>query len=303
MTSSDLLITRVLAWSKERFPPVTLVSAFLLFALAMSVVHFQLHQSVKWSINYIWLGLALTCQFLLLRVLDEHKDYQQDLITHPNRVLQKGLITLNNLKVVGALGTLLGLIITYTLGDSLALYSWLAMMAWTGLMTKEFFIPKLLKKSLLVYSVSHMLVLPFMVLWVALLSDSLGLNASILPYVLVLTFINGLIYELQRKTKGSDEDIKEEDTYTHRWGIPKTVNFTALLGLLSFSTYAYICKDLFHFPLSYHIPTALGLILLILAGARHSKEKTAKTREGAEGAGALFVLIEYLTIIIILTHL
>src|SRR4030095_10368253 len=57
-------------------------------------------------------ALTLLSFFFHLRVFDEHKDYAEDLVYYPRRVLQSGVVTLRDLKVLGALAIAVEIILS-----------------------------------------------------------------------------------------------------------------------------------------------------------------------------------------------
>src|SRR3954469_6703226 len=88
-------------WARERFPLASGVFFVLLYVLTLVVGRSALPGPIALSLRDIPGLVALWSFFLWLRVLDEHKDFDNDLIAHPNRVLQRGLITLADLRRVG----------------------------------------------------------------------------------------------------------------------------------------------------------------------------------------------------------
>ena len=115
----------------ERFPvPVTAALGFATAAAATARVD-------TWATAR---GAAL--MFLLLfhlRVFDEHKDYEEDCRHYTERVLQRGLITLRDLKILG--GIAIGLEIVFcALRGPTPLAAWSVAFGFSVLMLKEFFV-------------------------------------------------------------------------------------------------------------------------------------------------------------------
>jgi hypothetical protein len=218
--SAQLSVGALWRWFLERYPPV----AWVLFASFYLAAAWETRAALgraPGAGSRDAAGIAASCGFfLLLRVLDEHKDFDRDCRNHPDRVLQRGDVTLEQLKLVG------GAAAAITLGASLAAdggvggatTAWLLMIGWTALMTREFFAREWLSRRLLAYGVSHMLVMPLAALWMAHLAVSrvrLGV-----PVVLLATlfFLGGMAFELARKTLAPDEERVGVDSYSKTVG-------------------------------------------------------------------------------------
>src|SRR5690349_3066406 len=92
------------AWMSERFPARNTVFFAVFHATALLGARAP---RAGGPVTVTWRDVAafpaVWCFFLMLRVFDEHKDFDADAIAHPNRVLQRGLVTLRDLRVLGAL--------------------------------------------------------------------------------------------------------------------------------------------------------------------------------------------------------
>ena len=287
-------------WSAERFPLINVFSAFLLFYLVASAIRSHLANTTEmfyWS--DLLAGLGLTLQFLFLRVLDEHKDYKRDQVTHPDRVLQKGWITLKTLKIIGAMALLGSLLITlyFSQTSPTVFYIYSLMLIWTGLMTAEFFMGRWLNRHLLLYSISHMLVLPLMILWASAMVQSSSWQLPIVQWLVTLTFTNGLIYEVIRKMKGKDEILQSESSFTKEYGVLHTVVIVILLSFISLMSFVLGIRNYFSDDLLYIVPTVLFYVTVVIYTVKFIGHPERKMRQICEGLSALFVLSLYSTLI------
>jgi len=133
-------IQRFMAWIHERFPLPNALLFFILYLTTVAVVYDSSTGDI-FNLGRDVLGCLVTWSFfLLLRIFDEHKDYELDCQNHPQRVLQSGLITLNHLKIVGAV--IITLEVAYALfldqGLGMTLMAGAAMFIWTCLMGQRF---------------------------------------------------------------------------------------------------------------------------------------------------------------------
>jgi|GEM_PF-4650967 len=321
-TLKSPIVSRYWAWSQERFPLINIFSSLLLYTLAFASFAESRtslgREALPFFLQQLLFAFAVALHFLTLRVLDEHKDYQSDLKTHPERVLSRGVINLSGLRKLGCFAVICELIITLTTQASTATIAWIALMAWTGLMTVEFFIPSPLKQNLLLYSISHMLVMPFLITWAAALSHpDLFKTENLLTLALLigLTFCNGLIYEILRKSKGADEERHAVDTFSKRWGhrVPANIAiglhlvslilFICLLTIANHAEFDFRSDGLMDLARHIHVLPLilpfLGLGLVFISLENYARKGSSRERKANEGASALFVLMTYLTLIVL----
>ena len=281
-------------WLKERFPPaVWLLSIFFYFSSAFFVRGAQGGDLLR---VFDIVGLVAAWSFFLfLRVLDEHKDYQEDCMNYPERVLQRGIITLSQLRKVGAACIVLQLVANVIVAPkpAAALVAWGIMMVWTGLMTFEFFVSKWLKSHLILYGISHMLVTPLSIYWMMKMGapdgDKLPFTSIAMP---ALSFFAGLLFEVTRKTKGEDEERTAVDSYSKSLGVKVCLqlmksNVTAMVAITFF---LLIGKTSFLPGIVFVI--ALSLITMWQFG-KFPGDPTAKQRKRNEGLVALFIIAVY----------
>ena len=243
-------------------------------------------------------GLAIAFHFLVLRVLDEHKDFAHDKHFHPERILQRGVVTLRQLKILGFCAAFGSLLITLWQGSPSAIAAWVAMMIWTALMSVEFFCGSWLRRRFFLYSLTHMLILPLMIAWAAALAAPEATQTAVLPWLAFQAFFNGMIYEVLRKTKGPDEELEGDPTFSSLWGRPRAI--AAAVGFHLASVTFLIVISLKFFPSLtwvYFVPALIGLFLSLATLAKFLKEPNKKSRKANEGASALYVLIAYLSLI------
>ncbi|MFZ3184179.1 MAG: hypothetical protein WA173_08545 [Pseudomonas sp.] len=220
LTNASPFSSRFLAWLKERFPFANALLFFILYLATAAVARAGQTGSIDLSLQDLLSCLVTWSFFLLLRVLDEHKDYQLDCQNHPQRVLQSGLINLGHLKLAGVLAVAAQLLWSLWLdrGIGQVTLAWVALLVWTGLMAKEFFIPEWLTRHLTWYAVSHMLVMPLIVWWLANLALPGCSLTPQLQVMMALAFVSGFCFEITRKTKGPEEERDSIESYSRIFG-------------------------------------------------------------------------------------
>jgi hypothetical protein len=286
------------AWMMERFPPDHWVMFFVMYATALVAGRFlsSSGELAMGGLDLLGFGAAW-CFFLMLRVFDEHKDYELDLLNHPGRVLQSGRVTLGHLKVLGVLsiGVQGGASLLMDGGLGGVTHWWLVVIVWSSLMAKEFFVGAWLEKRLVLYALSHMVVMPMALLWMA----QMGAGATELPLevglLAGLSFLSGAAFEVTRKAKGAEEERETIDSYSRILG-PRGAAVTVLLLLLGSTVLlALLIRGAFDGAASW--PWYVGLTAILgpplFTLSRYMAGATARTRKGNEAAVGMAMLGSY----------
>lgn len=278
-------INRIFLWSLERFPPIQVVSAFLTFAIVTLplVQPDHLMQTLCYGTWIVWSIL------LVLRVLDEHKDYESDLVAHPERRLQKGELSLSDLRKVAfffsATSFLLIVVIALRVQVLIALG---ALIFWIFLMTKEFFVHRWLFERLFLYSVSHLLVSPFLIYFSATLVGTQN-NANII-FMMAISFFSAFSYEVARKIKGTDEENLKEMNYVNAYGVRGPVFLFFVVSCLALLSSTYLV-ELTNIKIGIYL---FAVVYVFIAALLFYKNPQKKFRKLNEAAAAAVGLISFL---------
>ena len=101
--------------------------------------------------------------FLQLRITDEFKDYEEDLKYRAYRPVQRGIISLKALGKIGIATVITQIILAHVI-DPEIIYFMIFVWIYMFLMAKEFFIKKWLTKRILIYALSHVVIMVFITL-------------------------------------------------------------------------------------------------------------------------------------------
>ncbi|CAN5459570.1 hypothetical protein BH23ACI1_BH23ACI1_10370 [soil metagenome] len=210
-------------YQRERFP--LLAHAPLVAAFSASAVCFSSlvrgHIAVP-RLDALMVAFVTSLLFFLqLRIADEFKDFEEDSRFRPYRAVPRGLVTLRELAWVGAAAAAIQLALAVWLEPPIA---WLLVLAWVylALMTREFFAPHWLKAHPVVYMASHMLILPLVDLYATACDWWLaGLRRPPdgLFWFLAVSYLNGIVIEIGRKTRAAVDEERGVDTYSALWGM------------------------------------------------------------------------------------
>jgi hypothetical protein len=219
---------RLWRYQAERFPLAAyapLITAFTFASVSYSRTARRVaglpdaEGFVRWPLFVAGVFTSLAC-FFLLRVLDEHKDADSDRRWRPELPVPRGLVSLHELRVLGAGIGIAVVAVNAALAPVLLLP--LALFAfWATLMTKEFFVRDWLRAHLGAYLLTHMLVMPMIDAYTTGIDWLVaGRHAPAgLPWFLAATFANGALVEMGRKLRAPADEREGVDSYTSAWGV------------------------------------------------------------------------------------
>ena len=293
---------RFLAWIDERFPFANSLLFFSLYATAVLLGSFAANDgAIEIGVRELAGFLPVWCFFLLLRVYDEHKDYEADCQNYPERVLQRGLITLGHLKVVGGLAIATQLFGSLLLDGGFGMITmwWLAVFVYSVLMAKEFFVGEWLEKRLALYATSHMAIMPLALLWMVQIGagqQSLPIEVGLLA---ALSFLSGGAFEVTRKLRAPEEEREEVDSYTKVFGVKGAPLVVSLLLGLSVVVLGLMASWIFGQTPGIGWFVALGAILVapVILLMKFRSDPTPKTRKTTEAVVGLSMLASYIFMI------
>ncbi|RYE25955.1 MAG: hypothetical protein EOP51_02300 [Sphingobacteriales bacterium] len=275
------LLKRLITYQKERFP--ILVHLPLIAAFSFSAIGYS--RACRGAAGFIALPNYLTCVltnvilFFMLRVADEHKDHEDDMMYRIYLPVPRGLISLKELsrlaKWLFAFATFINVLLFPSL---LGLYA--LMMAYLLLMRYEFFIPNWLKKHQVAYIVSHMLIIPLADIYASSYDWKLGNAAppSGLLFFFAVSFFNGISLEIGRKIRIPEKEEPGVLSYTKLWGL-KTAPLVWMLVLAANFAMAWICLVHAHYgSQSFYILSVLFLLSCLPALLFVSKPSYKKTK-------------------------
>lgn len=299
LTTAAPFWRRFKAYLDERFP---LVGYGVLIVSYYSSNQFLAHalthpgEPMGYSLRSLLGAVVILGMFFHLRVFDEHKDYAEDCRHYPKRVLQRGLITLRNLKWFGALAIGIELAAGLVLGLPTLLAIVMAL-AFSVLMLKEFFVGPWLKRHFLLYAVSHMLIMPLL----ALVVFSVGTDrhfweapAWFWLYAFVGFFVT-FNWEVSRKIRAPEEEIEGVDSYTKVFGRYGAAYVVLLIRLVDTGMVALVGR---HLGLSvWFYVVLIALFGLCMTGFFQYRFRTSpKTARRMEAYAGLYIIAFDLTL-------
>ena len=248
-------------------------------------------------------------QFLMVRIVDEFKDYEEDCKYRPYRPVPRGLIKLKELKILFIICIILQLILTITCSQNGILYL-IILWVFFALMSKGFFIKKILDKHLLLEVTLDELILPIMILYLANFIPQIYLNynssadltiANSIIFVdpnvwkiLVMAYIISWIVEVARKIRCKEEEEEGVKTYTAILGIGKAMGLIFVLETLLMLVQGTILGQ------KNYIWILALYILANISNILFAKKKTKKMAKLAELSANIYIAIVYSSLVILI---
>lgn len=216
--------------------------------------------------------------FFQLRITDEFKDYEEDLKYRAYRPVQRGIISLKSLGKIGIATVIIQIMLAHVI-DPEIIYFMIFVWIYMFLMAKEFFIKKWLTKRILIYALSHVVIMIFITLVIVSATQYIVLDGAenifefgalqwyrhnidfaLIP-LFTLNYLNGIVLEIGRKTRRADEEEHGVQTYSKLWGKKKAA---VILSLLFAVEYFLVILGLSYTYEKYFLFSGLVLLIILI---------------------------------------
>ncbi len=292
-----MILKNILAYFGERFPLINMALFAILFFTVYAVADFFTFPEITPALWWLIMGvLAVISFFFRLRVFDEIKDYEIDAQNHPQRVLQSGRIKKKQLIIIAVFGTTIEL--TWSLLSGFPIFiCWIVALGYSLLMRYEFFVGKILNRNLLLYAITHMLVMPLIILWVyAAFHPRLEI---LFPFYIlaVLSLFSGFSFEIARKLHAPHAEKPGIDSYSKSVGYRAAIVLVLIILLGGVLIQVYLLS-LINARLWAYFFIGLIFIFALLLYINNMVKPDEKSLRSAEKIVSLFMLASYVSIII-----
>lgn len=279
---------------KERFDPLSHSLMLLVFVIVHILMALKLFGTPFSPFYSFILFFAVTLFYFKLRLYDEVKDYELDVVINPHRPLPRGLLKHKNMFQGMFLCIILELLFFSTQGQNATLSIAMAIL-YSLLMYKEFFIKDYIRPHLTTYAISHTVVTSLLTMaiftFITQKSYSEILSDKNIFYFSLTNWMLFNIFEFGRKTYMPSEERPNIDTYSSLFGkigavllvvsqaiisYLLTINITvlhnnfiifallALLLLLALSSILYIKSNDIMYAKKYRFMSSFYIILFYL---------------------------------------
>jgi 4-hydroxybenzoate polyprenyltransferase len=283
-------------YQRERFPVFAhgpLIAAFSSSAVAFSFL-LRGGQGLPAAPSFLVAFCSSFLFFLQLRIADEFKDHEEDARYRPYRPVPRGLVSLNELRVLGLGAAAVQAALALWLQPALL---FLLVVAWLylALMSCEFFARDWLKARPFTYMWTHMLIMP-LIDGYATACEWLPTNGApphgLEPFLLV-SFFNGIVLEIGRKTRAPQDEETSVETYSALWGYSKAAT-AWLMALVVTALVAWWCAAQIHFEQVVAVVLGTLLFMAFLVGILFMRQPQKKVAQLIEVTSAIWTLLMYL---------
>jgi len=290
------ILARFWRYQGERFPVAKnglLIAAFASSAVCLSALLRGQTAFPLWGV-FLSAFAILFGFFLQLRIADEFKDAETDRAHRPERPVPRGLVSLRELALLGVATGLCQVVIATSLG--LPLLAILALVwVYMALMTAEFFAPDWLQARPAVYMVSHMAIMPLIDLFATACDwlPTVGAPPAGIYWFLLLSFFNGLVIEIGRKTWAPSMEREGVESYSSAWGLRRALGFWLAAATGGFVLALTVARQI-DFLLPVAVILFAFLALMAVTAKRFLEEQSEKRAKATETLAGLWVFFNYL---------
>lgn len=228
------MLKRIAIYLNEMFPITSFVGT-MLTGFALQLTYLRLY-SLPAQFHYQMLlsGIVITAVTLLIRIMDEFKDFEDDKRNFPLRPLPSGKVLASDLKVLATICVSAIVLLSMT-SWHLFIFSLLTL-GFTVLMLKWFFIETKMRQSLPLAFATHHPIVIFNIVYLLLgmieTFPELDWSKSYLILPIALIFTN---WEIARKIR-MPKDETDYTTYSKIWSPRTAVSISILLQIIYIST-------------------------------------------------------------------
>ena len=300
------MLKRLWIYQRERFP----LHAFglLAFTLGYSAVAFSsLLRGAPAPNAGIVLAAAASAFliFLQMRVLDEFKDIEDDILYRPYRPVPRGLVTLRELRGILVLAGFAELALAFMVEPRLVWFL-AAVWAYLSLMTAEFFVPQWLRARPFAYIVTHNPI-GFLISFYVTAFEWLpagGTPHPALAFLALASLFDTSFLEIGRKIRAPQDEEPGVVTYSVAWG--RNLAVAAWFGVFLLTTAAgWLAARQIGFAIAFTALMApVGFAAAICCWRYVRKPETHRARliEGMSGIGTFMLYFALGPIPLFLAH-
>ncbi len=281
------LAVRLWVFQRERAP---LYAVLIMTLVTTGVAYTFADTPIK---NYLVAATIIMLYLLQIRTADEKKDYEHDNKYHPDRPVQRGVVTLQELAVVNKFCIGLQLLLYASFLDWRIFGLGLLSQGYAILTKKEFFVREWIRQHFYIYYLSHYVQLVILFYAMTQIIEPSGVN----PWVFVGLFMAGVITtELGRKMFAVEDDTTD-DTYSAQLGHSGSAVAISLLATIMTLIAFYLINRGAQDYL-WIIAPVISLGLLINNAYHYAIEPNKKNANNIELASNVMYVVTMLSVIL-----
>lgn len=283
-----------ISFVKERFKPFEYLPLIFLFVGVNYLFVTRLTGTPSALKDILLVGIMTFSFFFRMRLFDEIKDYEVDLVINPTRPLARGLLTIREVKFAILVLIGLELVLASTFGFNLALvYS--GAVFYSLMMYEEFFIGDFLRPHLTTYAATHTIVVSFLSYAIICL-----ISKEVLPlsggtgWFLLSHWLIFNLFEFARKTFSASEERENVPSYSKIF----TLKGAYVLSISQVALSAVCLSTAFPNDLIWPINTLCSAYLLLVL--LHCSKLAIFNAKSFRTISTLYMGIHFITLFILL---
>jgi 4-hydroxybenzoate polyprenyltransferase len=281
------LPARLWTFQRERAP---LYGVLIMATTTVGVAYNFSSQSWR---NYFVAVMIISLYLVQIRTADEKKDFEHDNKYHPNRPVQRGVVSLSELAVINKLSIVGQLLLYASFLDPRIFLLGIFSQSYAFLTRKEFFVREWIRQHFFVYYFSHYIQL--VILFYAMVSIVQPSSENYWSFVTLFMF-SVIATEIGRKMLAVEDDTID-DTYSAQLGHKGSAVALSLISL-SIVAIVYYFLDAHSQNYLFIIAPMLVFGLIVNAAYHYALEPNRKNANLVEqGTGVLYV-VAMLTVIL-----
>jgi 4-hydroxybenzoate polyprenyltransferase len=278
---------RLWIFQRERAPLIPVI----IMGLSTAGIVYLFSDQSWWY--FIGAATILALYLLQIRTADEHKDFEHDNKYHPNRPVQRGIVTLSELAVINKMAIVGQLVIYASFLQPQIFLIGLLSQGYAFLTRKEFFVRDWIRQHFYIYYISHYVQLVILFLATTVIIQPKDVN----PWVFVLTIMLAVITtEIGRKMLSEDADTID-DTYSAQLGHTGSAIALSLFSLGTTIMVYYFLSNFNGKTILILLPVTV-LAWIFISAYRYSSMANEQNADQVEKSSALLYIASMVAIIV-----
>jgi 4-hydroxybenzoate polyprenyltransferase len=260
---------RIWIYLIEMHPPRNFILGVIFFMSAWCGISLLCHSEKEKLMPptsiFVSGALTITLMLLLLRIMDELKDLETDLLHFPHRPVPRGAVYASDLKI---LGLFIAVVLVFlNLFFSHAMLIFLSMFCYACLMYKYFFLKNIISRNILFALLTHNPISYLLFLYVAFIYRNNMASRVHYGQIFLLGgvfFCFSMSWEIARKIRHRENETVYQ-TYSRVMGIQAALMIPAVLSGISLLVIIFLFHGIFSgFTFFYMVAVYLFLLMTFL---------------------------------------
>lgn len=260
---------RIWIYLIEMHPPRNFIMSIIFFMSAWCGISLLNHSGKEKLLPsagiFVSGALTITLMLLLLRIMDELKDLETDLLYFPHRPVPRGAVYASDLKILGLF--IAGALVFLNLFFSHATVIFLSVFCYACLMYKYFFLKNIISKNILFALLTHNPISYLLFLYVAFIyrnNMAPQIHFGQIYLLGAVFFCSSMSWEIARKIRHRENETAYQ-TYSRAMGIRAALVIPAVLSGISLVVIIFLFHDIFSgFTFFYMLVVYLFLLMTFL---------------------------------------